>query len=73
MENNKNWSIHAEFVILLITLLGGFYFLDGKIERTTSSQAARTDRLYEMFIEGQKEIKELYGRVCVIEERNKGK
>lgn len=44
---NKNWSIHAEFIILLVTLLGGFYLLDGKIER----QSLRTDRLYEMFIE----------------------
>lgn len=44
---NKNWMSHAEFVVLLITLLGGFYVLDGKIDR----QGERTDRLYEMFCE----------------------
>ena len=49
--NDKNWTSHAEFVILLITLIGGFYLLDGKIEH----QSTRTDRLYEMFCDIQKE------------------
>jgi hypothetical protein len=43
----KNWFVHVEWVVVLITLLGGFYLLDGKIER----QGATTDRLYEMFID----------------------
>lgn len=43
----KNWFVHVEWVVVLVTLLGGFYLLDGKIER----QGARTDRLYEMFID----------------------
>jgi hypothetical protein len=47
MENKINWFVHVEWVVVLITLLGGFYLLDGKIER----QGARTDRLYEMFID----------------------
>jgi hypothetical protein len=51
MNESKSWSIHAEFIILLVTLLGGFYILDGKIER----QGDRTDRLYEMFIDLLKE------------------
>lgn len=51
MDNSKHWSSHLEFMVLLITLLGGFYILDGKIER----QSSRTDRLYEMFIEVVKE------------------
>jgi len=42
---------HVEFIVLLITLIGGFYLLDGKIER----QSSRTDRLYEMFIDLLKE------------------
>jgi hypothetical protein len=49
--NDKHWSLHAEFVVILITLLGGFYLLDGKIE----AQSHRTDRLYEMFIDLIKE------------------
>jgi len=39
------------------TLISGFYILDGKIERQCSSQSARTDRLYEMFIDLLKEKK----------------
>jgi hypothetical protein len=50
---SKHWSIHAEFAVLLITLIGGFYLLDGKIDK----QSARTDRLYEMFIDLIKEGK----------------
>lgn len=49
--DNKHWSIHVEFAVLLVTLLGGFYLLDGKIER----QGERTDKLYEMFIDLVKE------------------
>lgn len=53
MENNKSWVTHAEFIVLLVTLIGGFYILDGKIER----QGSRVDRLYEMFIDIVKERK----------------
>jgi hypothetical protein len=49
--NDKGWTIHAEFLVLLLTLLGGFYLLDGKIERGLQVQSARSDRLYEMFID----------------------
>ena len=53
MENKNNWFVHIEWVVVLVTLLGGFYLLDGKIER----QGQRTDRLYEMFIDLLKEKK----------------
>jgi len=52
MEKN-NWFVHIEWVVVLVTLLGGFYLLDGKIER----QGERTDRLYEMFIDLIKETR----------------
>jgi len=47
MDTTKSFMTHIEFVVLLTTLLGGFYLLDGKIER----QGERTDKLYEMFID----------------------
>lgn len=53
----KNWSIHVEFAVILLTLIGGFYTLDGKIERNSQMQSARTDKLYEMFISLLKEKK----------------
>lgn len=53
----KNWFVHIEWVVVLITLLGGFYTLDNKIERCTQAQSARTDKLYEMFIDLLKERK----------------
>lgn len=27
------WFVHAEWVVVLVTLLGGFYALDGKMEQ----------------------------------------
>lgn len=51
MNESQRWTTHVEFVVLLVTLIGGFYLLDGKIER----QSLRTDRLYEMFIDLVKE------------------
>lgn len=57
MTENKGWASHAEFVVIFVTLLGGFYLLDGKIERNTQAQSSRTDRLYEMFIDIVREKK----------------
>ena len=50
---SKNWFIHVEWAVLLMTFLGGFYILDSKIEK----QSSRTDRLYEMFCDLQNQIK----------------
>lgn len=51
--SDKHWSIHAEFVVMLVTLVGGFHLIDAKIER----QGGRTDKLYEMFVDLVKEVK----------------
>ena len=56
MTETKHWTSHAEFIVLLVTLLGGFYLLDGKIER----QGERTDRLYEMFCEMRKDYNDKF-------------
>lgn len=50
-KKEKNWFVHAEFVVLMISLLGGFMLLDGKIER----QIQRSDRLYEMYCDSNKQ------------------
>ncbi len=47
---------HVEWAALMITIIGGMYLMDGKIER----QGTRTDKLYEMWCETQKEIKDIY-------------
>ena len=49
MEKIQNqWSIHVEFAVILVTLIGGIY-----------TQGSRTDRLYEMYCDMQKEMKEM--------------
>ena len=45
--NDIKSFVHVEFAVLLVTLIGGFYLIDSKIER----QSNRTDKLYEMFID----------------------
>lgn len=49
----QDWSRHVEFAVILITLIGGIFTLDSKIER----QGERTDKLYEMFIDLLKDKK----------------
>lgn len=52
MNDKTHWSSHVEWAVLLVTLIGGFYMIDGKIER----QMTRTDKLYEMYCNQQKEF-----------------
>ncbi len=53
MMQEKHWSIHIEFAVLLITILSGFYILCNKIE----NQTTKTHKLYLMFIDLLKEGK----------------
>ena len=54
METNRmTWIVHVEWIAVMTAIIGGFYFLDAKIER----QSARTDKLYEMFIDLVKETR----------------
>jgi hypothetical protein len=77
---NRHWFVHVEWVVVLVTLLGGFYMLDGKIDR----QGERTDRLYEMFVQNQREgqimlkeiqkesqdfMREVHARICILESK----
>lgn len=47
---SNRWS-HVEWVALMATLVGGFYLVHGAVQQ----QSARTDRLYEMFVEAQRD------------------
>lgn len=50
--------IHIEFAVLMVTLLGGFYMIQSKIDahgQRINQQGLRTDKLYEMFIDLLKE------------------
>ncbi len=74
----KTWSTHVEFIITFFTLVGGFYMLDGKIEKTNekiAQQGARTDKLYEMFVDMRKdfyeETRDFHSRLSITEERNR--
>jgi len=56
----KNWSIHVEFLIIFFTLLGGYFMIQQDIAAQTcriDQVNARTDQLYQMFIDLLKERK----------------
>lgn len=64
MDTGKGLFFHLEMIVLFLTLIGGFYMLDNKIESQCGIQTARvdqvnarTDQLYQMFIELLKENK----------------
>ena len=71
----KELTSHAEWLITIVTLIGGFYILDSKIGATNErmdnfifawhaeSQAWRA--------EWHAECKDFHGRLCAIEEKNK--
>lgn len=86
-ENNSNenagkWINHIEWLVLFITLLGGFYAVDGRIDtlnsridNAISSTNSRQDAIntrFDQFLNAWKEeAKDFHGRLCTIEERNK--
>lgn len=56
----ENWSIHAEFIVIFITLLGGYFMIEQQISTQTAridQINTRTDLLYQMFIDVIKENK----------------
>jgi hypothetical protein len=59
-----NW-LHT--LSIIATVIGGAYYIHRDIREDMKSQTARTDRLYEMFIQVQNEIKDLHGRSCIVE------
>jgi hypothetical protein len=84
MKDNTGWGIHAEFVILMITLIGGFYLLGSRIDATNyrlDQHMDSTNTRFDQFMLAWKEestgfheaMKDFHGRLCSIEERNKGK
>lgn len=79
-KNNESRAVHRtviiEWITILAAVLGCFGILYGRInslESQISLQGARTDKLYELFVTVQNEIKDLHGRVCIIETKNQEK
>ena len=61
MKEN-HWSIHIEFLVIFVTLLGGYFMIKQDIECQTAridQVNLRTDQLYTMFIDLLKERSKL--------------
>lgn len=57
MDKNNNWLSHIEWVVVFVTLIGGFYMIEMRMDQ--------------FFIAWHQENKDFHGRLCAIEERNK--
>jgi hypothetical protein len=73
-ESKTNRLVIAEWVSMVTIFIGCFGYVHhdtqrmaSEIHERTISQEQRTDRLYEMYCETQKEIKQLY--VELVKER----
>lgn len=71
MENTENntkermaWAPHLEWFITLITVIGGFYMVETRVDCINS-------RFDQFLIAWHEEAKDFHGRLCAIEERNK--
>lgn len=64
MEKNNSIITHIEWLIVFITLLGGFYALDARIDGINN-------RFDQYMIASHEESKDFHGRLCSIEERNR--
>ncbi len=70
MEKNGSIISHLEWFIVFITLIGGFYAIDVKFDAKFDSINSRFDQF---IFAWQQESKDFHGRLCQIEEKNKGK
>lgn len=61
---NKSWINHLEWAVVLVTLIGGFYAMDARIDAIN----ARFDQF--MFA-WQQESKDFHGRLVSLEERSR--
>jgi hypothetical protein len=67
VENKSSWITNGLLIVEIIAMVTIFFNIQGQIQ----NQGERSDKLYEMFVTVQNEIKDLHGRVCTIEERNR--
>ena len=63
----------GQFVILMITMAGMFLWMKQDISLNRSEAAADRRDMLQIIREIQQEMKDFHGRLCAIEERNKGK
>lgn len=75
--NDKSWISHIEWAVMFVTLIGGFYSIDSRIDavniRVDSTIEAMNNRFDQFLITWHEESKDFHARLCLIDERNKNK
>ncbi len=69
-RNPMSWAPHLEWVITLLTIFGGLYMVQANLDSKITCINSRIDQVLMAWHE---ETKDFHGRLCAIEERNKGK
>ena len=83
-SKNAGWLLHVEFFVILITILGFTYNMNSmnaatnaRIDQVITTSNAKFDQFMFEWKQESKDfhesMKDFHGRLCAIEERNKGK
>jgi hypothetical protein len=66
---NRNWFSHIESVVILITILVGYFMIDSKFDTVNSRFDSINSRFDQYMIASHEEMKDFHGRLCAIEAR----
>jgi hypothetical protein len=67
---NKSWINHLEWAVVLVTLIGGFYAMDARIDAGNARADAINARFDQFMFAWQQESKDFHGRLVSLEERS---
>jgi hypothetical protein len=62
--SDKNWLSHVEWAVMFVTLIGGFYAMDARIDASNA-------RFDQFLMAWHEESRDFHARLCVNEERNR--
>ena len=68
-DTKKGWLPHIEWVIIFITLIGGFYSMDAKIDAVNARTDATNARFDQFLMVWHEEAKDFHGRLCNTEHK----
>lgn len=76
-ENQKKYEYsiisHLEWLVVFVTLIGSVYTIYSRVDATNARFDQFMVSMQQESMRFQDSIKDFHGRLCAIEERNKGK
>jgi len=70
-DQKSNWISHLEWVVLFVTLLGGFYSVNSRIDNCNNRMDQFLMAWQQENVAWHQETKDFHGRLVSLEERSK--